>query len=105
MYFKIKFSVVFLCFLLLSYMGNLPQKGKIYFDDGKYSGAKLLEYDPTQPVSSNNPKSTGIIERGNGLAISPVLGSSDTTLTFTQVLLQILLVLNISIITLQQLHG
>lgn len=61
---------------------QLPQCDRIYFDES--AGNNLYSYDPRQPVSATNPLLNSIqMPPGHGgLAISEVLGSGNTALTY-----------------------
>lgn len=61
--------------------GQLPTNSLVYFK----KGTQIYNYDPLSPVSATNPSVNSIRVAGEdrgGLAISPVLGSGNTTLTF-----------------------
>jgi gliding motility-associated-like protein len=81
---------IFLLILFIPFMVNaqLPQRNLVYvllYNTSNINAAKeLYNYDPTQPVSANNPSPNTIQMPAHcsGLAVSPVLGSGDTTLTF-----------------------
>ncbi|WP_157977187.1 T9SS type B sorting domain-containing protein [Taibaiella helva] len=78
--------LLFLLLLAVTLPAQLPQKGKVYLDHNPPFGSssKIFEYDPAQPISATNPRlnSIALPEGHAGLAVSSVLGSPDTTLTF-----------------------
>lgn len=81
---------LFLIVLLLPLLvkGQLPQRNLVYvllYNTSNINAThELYTYDPSQPVSATNPSPNTIQmpAHSTGLAVSPVLGSSDTTLTF-----------------------
>lgn len=83
-------SGLFLILLILPLLlkAQLPQRNLVYvlLYNSTISNAnrELFTYDPSQPVSASNPSPNSIQMPAHslGLAISPVLGSGDTTLTF-----------------------
>lgn len=81
----------FLWFLLivpLLVKGQLPQHNLVYVllynSANSNANRELFNFDPSLPVSATNPSPNTIQMPAHsaGLAVSPVLGSGDTTLTF-----------------------
>lgn len=81
---------IFLLVLLfpLWVKAQLPQRNLVYvllYNTANPAATReLYNYDPNLPVSATNPSPNTIQmpANGTGLAVSPVLGSGDTTLTF-----------------------
>ncbi|PZF72682.1 T9SS type B sorting domain-containing protein [Taibaiella soli] len=84
---KCRFLLILLL-IPLFVKGQLPQRNLVYvllYNSANINAAReLYNYDPSQPVSAGNPSPNTIQMPANslGLAVSPVLGSGDTTLTF-----------------------
>jgi hypothetical protein len=79
--------LVLLCSLLTGVAkAQLPQKNLVYieFTTNFYDSDSLYNYDPSLPVSTSNPwiNTIPLPDNNVGLAISPVLGSGDSTLTY-----------------------
>lgn len=78
-------AIVLLC-LSFQALAQMPECNKIYFDEVDMLGAgtNLYMYDPQQPLSAGNPalNSIQLPAAHNGLAISHVLGSGDSSLTY-----------------------
>ncbi|MBL7711228.1 MAG: gliding motility-associated C-terminal domain-containing protein [Chitinophagaceae bacterium] len=75
------FLFAFLLFCGKDSIAQLPTTGLVYFK----KGLDIYNYDPLLPVSATNPVVNTIHVTSTtciGLAISPVLGSGSTTLTY-----------------------
>lgn len=83
-----KTLLIALCSLFLTRkaFAQLPQCDKVYISLSIGIGVSdtLMTYDPILPVSAANPSINSILmpQDNVGLAISPVLGSGNTTLTY-----------------------